>query len=466
MEISVGANKKQELGSNRRITGKAWTIKDVCELYHDYLCLKLGINRNDVESSIYSETRPIISKAKSNLSLFLKYVLENLGGEIGDALNTFERYSLFLSTQLEMEEITANRCSYLKMYATRYRKYPELKGFVVWINDVKIKHLKDKNTTYQIKGHPLVLEFAQWLKLRSKLNRESKYAKAATDAVSLFIRWVQENHNGEVHINAFTVNQYLNAKSDLALTTLNKYLDWIKLFCKFFMERFEKKTPPSRRDDFYHNTISEIKEILNLRKKEYDDTQVERIAIPNEHLIKMLNLADERMKMVIRLGSEMGLRASSMFALKVKDIDLNNKRMMVQLKGRNQPQVLPIPVSLNNMLATYFTSQKIKPEDKLLRFNGQEPATLSSAFNQFLKKNGLKYVDKSGKLYGISLHNLRHTFAYNSIDRFGLLMTSRLLCHKSVEVTERHYLKDKLTDALYKVYEMDEEEIKRMKEMW
>ncbi|GAA4852230.1 tyrosine-type recombinase/integrase [Algivirga pacifica] len=441
-------------------------LQEITELFEKYLYQALGLTWGDKNNAAYVAHRPMISKAKSNFSLFLKFSIQYRKGNLKEADAAFHRYELHLQEEQEKERITANRHSYLKMYAYQFRKHPNLKGYIAWLQDSQIKGVYLPADTYQqIQGHPLVIEFGEWLKIHSRLNRPTRYAQVACNGVSAFLHWMQE-HYGQIQINAYEVNTYIKSQRHLSVSTQNKYLEWIKRFCTFYLQRMEKNTPFAERDERFHSAAEEIKAVLQLKSLEGYEQEVLRISIPDDHLEKMYALAEDRMALLLDLGISMGLRASSMLFLKVKDIDFSRERMSVFLKGRNQPYNLPVPLALLNTLKEWIITNKLQAEDRILGFKGDNTSNISSYFTLFLKKNGLRYAEKEGQLYKLSLHNLRHTFAYRSIDRFGLLMTSRLLCHQSVETTERHYLKDRLSDTLYRIYHLKEEEVRHMKNLY
>lgn len=456
--IKISENKSDLQKQQDR--GGFWTLKDVLSLYEAYFL-------QSIEKEVNIKDKQLIARAKSNFNFFLKFIIEQKGGNITNKESAYAYYSIYLDTQKDKQEITDKRATYLKMYTTIYKQHPNIKGWLTWLNlQNQIRYItmgQDFQQAYNTL--PIIKEFELWLKSRSKLNRTTRYAKVVTDMIISMFDWIEKHNNGQIQINPITINLFLSSRK-IGLNTLNKYLDWIKLFTKFYKEKVDKNTPNSEKDDKYFMLLNQLDEILNIPKKETDTSEVERIAIPQEHLQKMLELADDRMKLIIRLGSEMGLRASSLMFLKVEDISFSQSRMDVFLKGRNNKFTLPMPSDLQVFIQEYINKEQIKAGDRLLGFNSQNVSSISTAFSNFLKLNGLKYIEKNERVYKISLHNLRHTFAYNSIDKFGLLMTSKLLCHQSIEITEKHYLKDKIADTMYRIYDMNEEEIIRMKNLW
>ncbi|PWJ38602.1 tyrosine-type recombinase/integrase [Sediminitomix flava] len=445
----------------------AWYIEDVITLYHDYLVIQLSEGSEEYTSEIVRVNKDLLAKAKSNLKHFLLYLIEYQRGYIQDPVTSFNGYVNYLEVKVERGDFTQNRLYNFKAYHSSYRKYPELKGFIPWLTQQQIQRVsQDQSAQQLIKETPILSAFKAWLKTHSKLTRETKYPKDATDIVSKFLDWVRIKQNENFQITVLLVNEYLESKNHLKVSSLNKYLKWIKVFCQFYLENLEAETPYNERGQNFHRSSEEIKRILNLKPKQDDEESIVRIAIPENYIYKMLNEADEKQTLIIQLGLQMGLRASSMLHLTPSDINFEYNKVDLWLKGKNNKRTLPMPPTLSNLLEDYIKKHSIKSNDRILGFKGENSSSMSAHFSNFLKRIELKEVWKHGKHYPISLHSLRHTFAYNTIDKYGLLMTSKLLCHESVDVTEKYYLADKLSDTMQRVYEMSEDEIKKMKETW
>ncbi|MBB6460660.1 tyrosine-type recombinase/integrase [Flammeovirga kamogawensis] len=384
-------------------------------------------------SDINDEKINTAYKALTVFKNFLDYLLRFREGRFSKI--SFDKYSEYLSDLVEKEELSTSQKAFKRMYGRRIAIEGKA-GYLRWMSENNINQvlLKPENTLLSNKWDD---NFKLWLASKSKLRRSTSYPIYISNIVNNYINWIYKDSDLQI-INDISVNQFLRNKAHLKTSTLNLYLKAIKRFADFFIEKSEDS-----------KGIFEAKKILSLNEFETNNT-IERIRIDSETLNKLYKNANEKIDLILHLGVDLGLRASSMINLKIEDIDWRRKKIAIWVKGKNEKEVLPIPKELFDALEKYCFG--MMNDEYILGFNTKNSSSISKYFSDFLLRNDAKIIEKEEELYSISLHNLRHTFAYNSLDKYGLIMTSKLLCHSSVEITQKHYLKDKLRDEMNNIF--------------
>lgn len=375
------------------------------------------------------------SKAVTQLKLFFKYAVTFKQGVVN--LTTFNSYGDYLQHLVNVEELTSSQKALRRMYARRIN-LENKEGYLVWLHKNAYTNVIENEKS--LLKNSWAKGFEDWLGLQSKLIRKTQYGKTISNIVALYLQWLKGSEYEE--ISALSVNAYLRGQAHLKISTLNLYLKAIKRFAVFF-----EKT--SEHPDRYK--IS--KEIQSLKKFEDTVDKVNRIGLNETQINLLLREGNDKQKLIVLLGAKMGLRGSSMLNLKVKDINFTTKKMIVWIKGRNNTTTLPIPSSVLQYLQEFIQEKNLNINVTLFDYKSNAISSLSKYFSDFLYQVNLKEIEKNGDKYSISLHNLRHTFAYNSLDKFGLLTTSKLLVHSSTQITEQYYLQDKVRDILDSVYE-------------
>ncbi|KXX69080.1 hypothetical protein AVL50_18160 [Flammeovirga sp. SJP92] len=381
-----------------------------------------------------------VAKAITQMNYFLQFIVEYRNGLLSKA--SFNYYTEYLQNLVEQDKLTSSQKAMRRMYGRRINLEIEKEGYLIWMYEHKF------NRVIQNNHQPLLRNdwakgFEDWLALKSKLTRKTDYGRTLSNIVSLYLEWL--NNSSYQSISALSVNQFLREQAHLKISTLNLYLKAIKRFATYYEH--------SSNDEKRHEIVLEI----NSLKKFEDSLQlVNRIGLNEQQVSKLFSEANQKQQFILHLGVNMGLRGSSMLHLKVKDINLVTKKMDVWLKGKNNTMSLPIPPTTYHFVKDYIDSNELQNDEYLLGYKGNKISSLSKYFSDFLYKCDLKEIEKEGVLYSISLHNLRHTFAYNALEKFGLITTSRLLGHATTQITEQHYLQDKSRDLLNSLY--DEEE--------
>ncbi len=134
---------------------------------------------------------------------------------------------------------------------------------------------------------------------------------------------------------------------------------------------------------------------------------------------------------IIQMLLGAGLRISEAAALKVSDIELNDRSGWVHIRtGKGmKPRSIPLSVHVRNALHAYL---KVRPdEDEEFLFLGQRGPLSEWGIHAIVKKYAYQ-----AKLEDATAHTLRHSFAKNLVDAATPLdQVATLLGHESLDTT-------------------------------
>lgn len=145
-----------------------------------------------------------------------------------------------------------------------------------------------------------------------------------------------------------------------------------------------------------------------------------------------------------------GIRQRSLIFLKVKDIDLDNNIVRVNVTKNRKPLLLPINQTMVNILIEYLKHRQYKTTDDFLFCNvfGCQ-LVKSTCYHRLYEYNKRRGVETTG------IHRYRHTFAKQWILNGGNVVTlSRLLGHSSLEITQ-NYINLLVSDVAEQVNEIN-----------
>lgn len=150
--------------------------------------------------------------------------------------------------------------------------------------------------------------------------------------------------------------------------------------------------------------------------------------------MKKCSFAEFRNWVIINFLLGTGVRARELRNIKVKDIDLENSLINLQITKNRNARYIPVSITLNKVLTEYLEYRQYKTgEDYLFctQYGEMMPrATLQLAVTKYCKKRGInKY----------SLHLFRHTFATMYIKEGNPFVLQGILGHQSMKMVN-HYL--------------------------
>ena len=180
------------------------------------------------------------------------------------------------------------------------------------------------------------------------------------------------------------------------------------------------------------NNIHNINQILTIKFKKYTKKVMDYLT--EEELQTIFNSIDSSTKKGLRnltllvLLYDTGARASEIINLKVEDICLEEKVVILTGKG-NKQRVVPIMENTKELIDQYLNQEKIN--------NGlifKKNATYSLIHHLFIKLNNQKNINKN-----ITPHTFRRSRAIHLLDKgVNIMYIKELLDHKSVTTTEEY----------------------------
>lgn len=141
-----------------------------------------------------------------------------------------------------------------------------------------------------------------------------------------------------------------------------------------------------------------------------------------------------------------GVRQRSLINIKVKDVDLFNNVVYVNVTKNRKPLVVPISQTMADILKEYLGyRQNESAEDYLFCNVFGNQLTKSTNYGQLYTYNKNRGVETTG------IHRYRHTFAKQWILNGGNVVTlQKILGHSSLEITQ-NYINVLVCDAVEEV---------------
>lgn len=215
--------------------------------------------------------------------------------------------------------------------------------------------------------------------------------------------------------------------------TINNYIRNIKVFFNYCAEKkYIKKNP-----------VDKLCFVKAKRKMKDEITDKEFKA-----LIKVINItiySEYRDYVVINLIFDTGMRLSETLNLKLEDIDIEGKTILIPAeinKGKKDRYVF-----FSNTMATALRKW-IQYKDRYCDSDYLFPTKSGNIITASgFGRNFRMYLNKAGITKQITAHCLRNNFAKRFLLSGGdIFMLSRILGHSSVTVTEQAYLDVTMTD--------------------
>lgn len=285
------------------------------------------------------------------------------------------------------------------------------------------------------------MDYDNITKFLDYLKNERKYSKHTLDAykrdvTSFYNFYLQEGVEivDEMLISSYLTNLYLK---DLKKTTVSRKLSSLKSFYNFLNKKGIEKNESI-------NLVASPKKEKNLPS-----------IISDEQIVKLLEYQGEgnfalRDKAIIELLYATGIRVGELVNIKLNDLNLENRFLIVKGKG-NKQRVIPFHSKTGEAITEYMKNErqiKVKDDCKHL----------------FINKNGTKLTTRgveliiekiSRKLFGnsdIHPHSFRHTFATTMLNNGAdLRVVQEFLGHASLSTTQLYtYVANEL---LHKVYD-------------
>ena len=155
---------------------------------------------------------------------------------------------------------------------------------------------------------------------------------------------------------------------------------------------------------------------------------------------KTSNFTEYRNWVVVNYMLATGNRLSSIVALNIEDVDLENGYINVNTQKNKRPVAIPLVKQIRRILKEYITLYRNLEEDSDLM--GTDPL-FCNRFGERLTGDGLiNAISKYNKNRGVtktSIHLFRHTFAKDWILRGGdLFSLQKMLGHSSLDMVKNY----------------------------
>ncbi len=278
--------------------------------------------------------------------------------------------------------------------------------------------------------------------------------------VNNFINHIKNKNYSDNTVNSYLTDLYyfyLFIKKDLDKTTEEDIRDYIE-----YLNLKKEKASSVRRK------ISTLKSFYKfLYKNNYIDKKnypLNRTATPKlekrlpkfvyyNDLLEIINESSKdkdsiRDRLIIEMLYATGVRVSELVSIKVKDIDFNNRRIVVTGKG-------------NKMRVVYYGeyAEEVLKEYLNVHYRNTDYLFVNSRGEQ-LTDRGVRYIiDKIMEKLAIKVHVtphvLRHTFATDMLNNgCDIKVVQELLGHTSLKATEiyTHVTNERLKEVYYKCF--------------
>ncbi len=163
------------------------------------------------------------------------------------------------------------------------------------------------------------------------------------------------------------------------------------------------------------------------------------VYLTNDEIEELTKIPDQNTKYgirnlaIIELFYSSGLRASELCNIKLSDLDLKKKWLVVTGKG-NKQRVVPVSDNAVNIIQSYCTIRgSFKPQISNLFVSKSGIALTYLEIYDILKK----YFRQTGTNHSCSTHSLRHTFATHLMENGAdIRAIQEMLGHESITTTE------------------------------
>lgn len=129
-----------------------------------------------------------------------------------------------------------------------------------------------------------------------------------------------------------------------------------------------------------------------------------------------------------------GVRQRSLINIKIKDVDLDNLIVHINVTKNRKALIVPISSTLAKILGEYLKYRQHKSKDDYLFCNVfGEQLTKSTSYHILFEYNKKRGIETTG------IHRYRHTFAKQWILNGGNVVSlSKILGHSSLQITQNY----------------------------
>ena len=202
----------------------------------------------------------------------------------------------------------------------------------------------------------------------------------------------------------------------------------LKLFYSFMTKKgYVKENPfllissPKTEKKIPHTLYrDQIKEILENNAKRTDDLM-------------------DRDQAILSILYYCGLRAAELVGLKVRNVDLKNRLIVVEAGKGNKERLVPFTTECRDAIKNYMENGRKKLQEKQKELKNE---LFLNDKGDKLTTRGLEYIldrieEKTGTFVGLHPHILRHSFATHLLENGAdIRVIQELLGHSSINATQ------------------------------
>lgn len=288
----------------------------------------------------------------------------------------------------------------------------------------KLKTFLQKFGTIK-KGSVMILEFLKYLEVERNYSKNT--ILGYENDLERFLAYTKEKRINYLKITKEEIWEYLKYLDNLSYTptSISRHISALRSFYDFLKERNEITTNVFKR---IHNpkTKRKLPETLNYEElRALLDFKPEELKTPRQKMEKCL----------FEVLYATGLRVSEAVAIKLQDLDMNEKTIRVLGKGSKERIVL------FGDYAKEAIEAYLKERDTFLRKNKSDYLFLNTLGGQLSRASAEQIVSKRVKKialqHHVSCHTLRHTFATHLLLNGADIRTvQELLGHENLDTTQ------------------------------
>ncbi|MFI3260100.1 MAG: site-specific tyrosine recombinase/integron integrase [bacterium] len=258
-----------------------------------------------------------------------------------------------------------------------------------------------------------------------------------------FFDYLKKSNNNITSISKVEVRNYLKLlhEDNLSNKSISRHVSSLRSFYFFLLDIYVVKDNPFL-------SISNPK--LSKKLPNYLNTEeIDKLFLS----FNDMDFFDIRNHLLLELIYSTGLRVSEALNIKIPDIDLSSKEIIVMGKGSKERVVLfgDTALSLLKKYLKKYRSNYAKSNNKYLFISKNGNQLSVSMVRKIIETQSLK----AGIKRKFSVHDLRHTFASDLINNGASIETvQKLLGHSSLASTQiyTHITSDKIKSTYLKTH--------------
>ena len=272
----------------------------------------------------------------------------------------------------------------------------------------------------------------------SEIQKEKAKPLSDTEKLSEIVefrRWMEQRRYGESTVKTYTdaLRVFFGYFEGMAIDTITNK-DLVAFNYNYIIKNKYSSS-------YQNQIINAIKIFYKFRfgmAMNIDDIQRPKRSKPLPKIIEkddvrrmLAGIANLKHKVALTTIYSLGLRRSELINLKLTDIDLLRRAVVIRNSKGNKDRVLPIGLKLAEILEAYLKTipAQVYLIEGQIKGEKYSPTSLENIFH--------KYLGKIKKEHNFTLHCLRHSYATHLLEAgTDLRYIQELLGHKSSRTTE------------------------------